>query len=100
MNWKTILRPVLAFLLRYLRDRFVDLSKADGNDGLTVGDFQAVVGKVKEIAKTYKKTSGLTKAKAVAEWAKTEFGPKVDEYVIPVLVSKAYEYADRTGLLK
>lgn len=99
MNWKTILRPFLSFLLSYLRERFIKLSQMDGRAGLSLDDFAQFVKSVKDIQARYKNQDGLFRAKAVAAWARNEFAGEINEYVIPILVSKAYEYAEKTGAL-
>lgn len=100
MNWKTIFRPFLSFLLSYLESRFVKLSRMDGHEGLSLDDFKAVVAKVREIQVKYKDADGITRAKAVGAWVYDEFQGEITEYVVPVLVSKAYEYAEKKGGLK
>ena len=99
MNWKTLFRPFLNFLLGYLRDRFIKLSQMDGHPGLSADDFKVVVKKVGEIQAKYKNVDGMTRAKAVGTWVYDEFAGEITEYVVPILVSKAYEYADKTGVL-
>ena len=99
MNWKTLLNPLLRFLLSYLRDRFIKLSQMDGHAGLSADDFRVVVKKVVEINTKYKGVDGITRAKAVGAWVYDEFAGELTEYVVPILVSKAYEYADKTGEL-
>ncbi len=94
MNWPTFLRPLLAFLLRYLQERFVKVSQMDGHAGLSAEDFKAVVSKVQEMNVKYKNVDGITRAKAVAAWVYDQFEGEITEYVVPILVSKAYEYAD------
>lgn len=95
MNWKFFIAPILTFL----QGRFIALSKADGKDGLTAEDFKIVVARVAKVAKDYKSAKGLFKAKSVASWVSDNYGNVVNDYVIPILVSKAYEYAERKGLL-
>lgn len=85
--------------MSYLRDRFIKLSQMDGHAGLSADDFKAVVKKVAEIQVKYKNTDGITRAKAVGAWLYDEFAGELTEYVVPILVSKAYEYADKTGAL-
>ena len=99
MNWKTLFRPFLNFLLGYLRDRFIKLSQMDGHAGLSGDDFKAVVKQVAAIQTKYKGVDGMTRAKAVGAWVYQEFQGEITEYVVPILVSKAYEYADKTGVL-
>lgn len=94
-TWKFWLIP----LLRFLAARFVKLSQADGKAGLTLADFQQVIQQVIEVQKSYKNATGLTKAKAVGAWLLHEFEGEINAYVIPALVSKAYETADLKGIL-
>ncbi len=100
MNWKSIFQPFINFLLKYLVERFIQLSAANGKPGLQIDDFKILVQEIVQANKSYGNASGLTKAKLVGQWAIGEFGPRVDEYVMPVLVSKAYEWADKKGMLK
>jgi len=86
-------------LLRFLEARFLRLTQADGKPGLSVADFQQTVRQVIEINRTYQGKSGLTKAKAVGAWLFAEFEGEINTYLIPALVSKAYETATLKGLL-
>jgi len=88
-------------LLRFIAARFVKLSQADGKAGLSLADFQQVIKQVIDVQKSplYQNASGLTKAKAVGGWLLHEFEGEINSYIIPALVSKAYETATLKGLL-
>ena len=86
-------------LLSSLQRGFLSLSKADGKPGLSVEDFKLTVAKIITIQKTFKGASGSVKAKAVGVWVLTTFGKAIDDYFIPALVARAYDYADKKGIL-
>lgn len=95
MTWKLWLIPVLNSFKR----GFLKLSKVDGKDGLSLKDFELTVKKIIQIQQTFKGATGTTKAKAVGQWLLQHAGPVIDEYFIPALVARAYDYADKKGIL-
>ena len=86
-------------LLRFIQARFLRLTQADGKPGLSVADFQQTIKQVIEVNRTYQGSSGLVKAKAVGAWLFHEFEGEINTYIIPALVSKAYETASLKGLV-
>ena len=86
-------------LLRFLQSRFIRLTQADGKPGLSVADFQQTIKQVIEVNRTYQGKPGLVKAKAVGAWLFHEFEGEINTYIIPALVSKAYETASLKGLI-
>jgi hypothetical protein len=95
MTWKFWIIPFLNGLKR----GFLKLSAADGKPGLSVKDFQLTVERIIIIQQTWKGASGGAKAKAVGQWLLQHAGPVIDEYFIPALVARAYDYADKKGIL-
>lgn len=86
-------------LLSSLQRSFIRLSKADGKPGLSVEDFKLTVARIIAVQQSYKGASGSVKAKAVGNWVLLTFGHVIDDYFIPALVARAYDYADRKGIL-
>ncbi len=95
MTWKLWLLP----LLRRLQKGFLALANMDGKPALSVRDFQLTVERVIAVQKSFAGASGAVKAKAVGAWMLNEFSAVIDEYFIPALVTRAYDYAEAKGIL-
>lgn len=93
MNIASILSPVAGFL----RSSFLYLSKLDGKEGLTVADFEVVLGWVKQASYNY--TTNEVKADMVKNLLVSTFGSKVPTWLVDVMVWLAYAYAKRKGLV-
>lgn len=93
MSIASILSPIAEFL----RSSFLYLSKLDGKAGLTVADFEVVLGWVKQASYSY--TTNEVKADMVKNLLVSTFGAKVPTWLVDVMVWLAYAYAKRKGLV-
>lgn len=93
MNISALFSPVASFL----QASFLRLSALDGKAGLTLADFQVVLGWVTRASDTLTDNAG--KAAMVKDLITSNFGSKVPSWLIDVLVWIAYAYAKRKGLV-
>ena len=82
----------------YLREQFLKLSMADGKPGLSLGDLEAVLGRVKNASVTL--NTNQEKAEAVALWVNAKFGNKVAPWIISQIVQIAYLFAKEKAIVK
>ena len=86
--------PVVA----YLRDQFFKLSMADGKPGLSLGDLEAILNRVKNASVTQE--TSQAKAEAVALWVNAKFGNRIAPWIISQLVQIGYLFAKEKGIVK
>ena len=82
----------------YLREQFLKLSMADGKPGLSLGDLEAVLGRVKNASVTL--STNQEKAEAVALWVNAKFGNRISPWIISQLVQIGYLFAKEKGIVK
>ena len=82
----------------YLREQFLKLSMADGKPGLTLGDLEAVLGRVKNASVTL--NTNQEKAEAVALWVNAKFGNRIAPWIVSQVVQIAYLFAKEKAIVK
>jgi len=82
----------------YLREQFLNLSMADGKPGLSLGDLEAVLGRVKNASVTL--NTNQEKAEAVALWVNAKFGNRIAPWIVSQIVQIAYLFAKEKAIVK
>ena len=92
------MNPFKHIILRFLKNAFLVLSKADGRSGLSAMDFEVVLGRVSALGAS--ELSGRDKASDVSAWLVKITSGKITPWVSQLLTHLAYLYAQKKGLIK
>lgn len=93
-----IFKPIVSFL----QWAALELSKADGQPGLSAQDFIVIKGwvvSVRDVFRTDGKTplTGKEKSARVTEWIHSKFGDKIPDWTARIITWAAFLVAKREG---
>ncbi len=90
----SLFKPII---LKFLRDAFLTLSRADGRVGLSAMDFEVIVGRIASLRGS--EMAGREKAAEVSAWLVRITAGNITPWVSQLLTHLAYLYAQKKGFV-
>lgn len=90
----SLFKPII---LKFLKDAFLTLSRADGRVGLSAMDFEVVLSRIATLRES--EMTGKEKAASVSAWLVRITNGNITPWVSQLLTHLAYLYAQKKGFV-